>query len=363
MQHRLHHPHETHLHLTRPLPRRPTIPSWPWLGRTLASALALSIALADAAHAFTPTQGPTLQGAPLREVSLQAQGTVAGWLEGPPITATTRTGGTAFIMSMAGPRIATVMLAEPPATSGFVRLRPGQLTGLRWSERICRNGRCTPIYYRIVATAIDRSKNTMASHADNSDVPLFELEYSWSQQGGPGDWHNPCASSEQPHAMGLFVDGRWRPDGSWYDDGYTFSCTGGVIAKCARQWGYKPWRSLSSEGRTIALQPLHQACTRAARADYCGDGVSHTSEGTIVELFDRYHFNQQTRWPNGRLEAGFSERGAGWLRHLRIPKTRQAISGTSASGARSCLQNGPRLPHGAHDVLLHVWSTGSPAGT
>jgi hypothetical protein len=31
---------------------------------------------------------------------------------------------------------------------------------------------------------------------------------------------------------------------------------------------------------------MHQSCTRMARADYCGDGTSHTREGTWINIWD-----------------------------------------------------------------------------
>jgi hypothetical protein len=38
---------------------------------------------------------------------------------------------------------------------------------------------------------------------------------------------------------------------------------------------------------TISLRDHHQACTRMARADYCGDGRPHTVTGTPIDIFDR----------------------------------------------------------------------------
>jgi hypothetical protein len=58
----------------------------------------------------------------------------------------------------------------------------------------------------------------------------------------------------------------------------TFSCEGtGPIAKCIHA-GYKPW---------LATGPSYtQACVRMVRADYCGDGIAHTSDGTPIEATD-----------------------------------------------------------------------------
>ena len=50
----------------------------------------------------------------------------------------------------------------------------------------------------------------------------------------------------------------------------TLACEGGAITKCIR-WGYQPWAQHSGS----SLKELHQACTRMARADYCGTGLGH----------------------------------------------------------------------------------------
>ncbi len=63
---------------------------------------------------------------------------------------------------------------------------------------------------------------------------------------------------------------------------FTFSCDSGVIAKCYR-WGYQPWKDGAAETR---MKYGHASCTRMARADYCGDGTSHTLEGTRILPWD-----------------------------------------------------------------------------
>ena len=60
---------------------------------------------------------------------------------------------------------------------------------------------------------------------------------------------------------------------------FTMACTGGAIAKCYR-WGYRAWKPM-----TKALGHV-QACTRMAMADYCGNGKSHTMEGTPISIYD-----------------------------------------------------------------------------
>ncbi len=71
--------------------------------------------------------------------------------------------------------------------------------------------------------------------------------------------------------------------------GFMFACTSGVIAKCIR-WGYRPWKTVNGQ----PLADYHQACTRMARADYCGDGVSHTENGTLIDMFDHLQIQKRT---------------------------------------------------------------------
>lgn len=61
-----------------------------------------------------------------------------------------------------------------------------------------------------------------------------------------------------------------------------FGCVSGAVGKAA-VWGYSPWYT-SEEG--------HQTATRAARADFCGDGVSHTIAGTGLQLEDVFQVRQ-----------------------------------------------------------------------
>src|SRR5262249_53211870 len=86
---------------------------------------------------------------------------------------------------------------------------------------------------------------------------------------------------------------------------FIFACTAtGVPAKCARGWGFRPWRSGRSYvfddqtgdwvERTYALKPFYDACKLAARAAYCQDRRSFTRNGTLVDLFD----TRQLVWPN-----------------------------------------------------------------
>jgi len=70
---------------------------------------------------------------------------------------------------------------------------------------------------------------------------------------------------------------------------FTFACAGYALAECV-EMGYRSWATaLSCVGgdcKKVSLAPLHQACTRMLRADYCGDGASFTINGTLINVYD-----------------------------------------------------------------------------
>jgi hypothetical protein len=133
---------------------------------------------------------------------------------------------------------------------------------------------------------------------DNTDVTLYEVFFfhKWS-----GQWASLCpfhdatggntamALAEDPSNPGQFV----------------FACTAtGVAAKCARIWGFRPWRTDTTwffddtiqdwVEKEFAFKPFYDACKLAARAGYCQDRQSFTKNGTLVDLFD----TRQFIWPN-----------------------------------------------------------------
>lgn len=103
-------------------------------------------------------------------------------------------------------------------------------------------------------------------------------------------WKPACAAEDGSALGAIPVAGRWdyrqgvTGGGAKVDDAarFTFACEGAAIAKCVR-FGYRPWAT-TADG--LSLADHHQACTRMVRADFCGDGTSHTTDGQWVNLHD-----------------------------------------------------------------------------
>lgn len=231
-----------------------------------------------------------------------------------------------------------------------VALHPRDLVGLEWPAEVCStHGGCQPIVHRIAAVTQDRARNTMGAHADNGDVWLYELHYTTARNPGPRDWQNVCPRQDGHEPVGLFVDGQWDRRGGFSPRGHTFSCATGVIAKCARDWGYKPWKHAAR----VPWQPLHLACVRAARADYCGDGIPHTRHGTTIDLFDGHALNRSANLPGFTDEAAFDSQGAVWVQHPRYPT---GTPGKTGWRFDTCQRPHPRGQRSAGAALIFVSS-------
>lgn len=87
-------------------------------------------------------------------------------------------------------------------------------------------------------------------------------------------------------------------------------CTSGAHGKCVRL-GYFPWAS-------DKMLAAFNACVRAIRADYNGNGSSFTRDGTMIEVYDRLGINGKEAQTGLRFEAGWSPSGVICLHHFRI---------------------------------------------
>lgn len=148
-----------------------------------------------------------------------------------------------------------------------------------------------------------------------------------------GTWQPLCGRDEKGDPVpAIPLSGRWDyregvPGGGSHledDRSFTFACEGRVLAKCVAM-GYPPWQRglLCTMGTghrrscvRTTLAPFHQACTRAMRADYCGDGLAHTEDGTAVLIYDGVGIRADTEeW---LFEAEWDEHGARCLSRQRV---------------------------------------------
>lgn len=255
-------------------------------------------------------------------------------------------------LSFAGDAVYIEVWDRAERRAHTLQVLPTELAGMSWRVEDCpaTSERCEAVNYRIAEVARDIARNTMPLHGDNSDVWLYRVEFSLAS--APEQWRGMC-EGDAADGMGLFVDGQWSEDGAWHPEGWTFSCASGVVAKCVRGFGYKPWKTLESPAHgPVNLQPLHQACTRAARADYCGDGHSHTRDGTLVDMFDTYGFNVRETVAGMAPESSFDEQGA-----LSVSIPRWPTAARTAEGWRfpTC-ERTRQAPVSAGPALIYVWS-------
>lgn len=163
--------------------------------------------------------------------------------------------------------------------------------------------------------------------AEDPDTVWYRIE-AWN--GVAQEWENPCVALDiVPEPRALAVRGVWDASGARQEQPgkFTFACENGAIAKCIG-WGYKPWASHNGQ----PLAEVHQACTRMARADYCGDGRSHTHQGTFFDYYDRASLNtrateRSARWDpaRGSFEAAWGPDGAVCLSHTRDGRSVESV--------------------------------------
>jgi hypothetical protein len=127
-------------------------------------------------------------------------------------------------------------------------------------------------------------------------------------------WQNLCHSDAHFPAKAVVLQGRWDNRGIYHssEKQVTFSCANGALGKCLR-FGYKPWKTLNG----ISLRDYHQTCLRLVRADYCGDGIGHTKNGTPINIYDSLGIQKPDKAPDMSFEAAWGINGAQCINHVR----------------------------------------------
>ncbi len=161
----------------------------------------------------------------------------------------------------------------------------------------------------------------------DAELVWYRIE-AWNPQAQR--WENPCVATNQvPDPRALAVGGVWDSSGAHQAVAgkFTLACENGAITKCIR-WGYRPWASHNGQ----SLAELHQACTRMARADYCGNGQSHTSQDTPIDMYDRLGVltpttERSVAWDPERasFEAAWAADGATCLARTRDQRALETV--------------------------------------
>ncbi len=125
--------------------------------------------------------------------------------------------------------------------------------------------------------------NSVTPAAPGSDVLFYDIDLKLET----GPWKPLCLDSMGSPTEALLIGRVWSgvtgaPVHEGVADRVTFACRDAALAKCV-EFGYRPW----AEAGGVSLEDLHQACTRMVRADYCGDSVSHTVNGTGIHILDQ----------------------------------------------------------------------------
>ncbi|HEX3759585.1 MAG TPA: ADYC domain-containing protein [Kofleriaceae bacterium] len=168
------------------------------------------------------------------------------------------------------------------------------------------------VEYRITAVEAEAAKYDPTS---TGGTYVYTLE---QNVDGTGSWQSACLADADGKHVAIPLTATWDDHGNRVASSslFTFGCTTGAVAKCYR-WGYRPW--VTSYGDLAAV---HWACTRVARADYCGNGTPHTRDGTTINVWDGLPSPGpiETRGtpPLGMLfEAGWDTGGAVCFSHAR----------------------------------------------
>lgn len=162
-----------------------------------------------------------------------------------------------------------------------------------------------------------RSIRIDAAEYDARDPAHEVVLYSLSEQlPATGQWVSVCEPDPEGRRLGFPLAGRFTADGRHVAQpgAILITCTGGAEGKCVRL-GYKPWGA-GPDGASLAA--YYQACVRLVRADYGGDGVGHTRNGTPIDVFDRIGIQGDEIAPGMTLEAAFGADGAVCVAHTRL---------------------------------------------
>jgi len=149
-----------------------------------------------------------------------------------------------------------------------------------------------------------------------AEVLIYDLKIRTEK----GPWQPLCLDGQGHATEAILLDGVWDAEtgdrvAPSPSQAVTFACRDAALAKCV-EWGYRPWDSVDG----VSIADHHQTCTRASRADYCGDGVSHTYDGVQIHVLDEVGI-QEDEGDDYLVEAEWGPDGAVCLNeaNTRLP--------------------------------------------
>ncbi|MGD0191616.1 MAG: ADYC domain-containing protein [Rhizomicrobium sp.] len=158
-------------------------------------------------------------------------------------------------------------------------------------------------YGRVVTARIDQ----VTPSKERADILLHELSV---LNPATGAWGPMCDADIYGRRAAFPVPGRWDAKRHFIKDAsqWFLTCTAGSQGKCIL-WGYDPWRK-GPHGEDLAA--YYQACQHMVPADYQGNGVPHTRNGTDIDVWDAAAVQtpDTNADPSFAFEAGWNADGA-----------------------------------------------------
>jgi hypothetical protein len=199
---------------------------------------------------------------------------------------------------------------ELVAEQGSTTLRGSQLEGTTLQAQLRSGGQIVTASYRIVGVQPEVGYDPTGT----GSTFLYTVEQ-WNST--TSTWDSACPADHDGLRVAIPLAAEWDESGTRSDSStmFTLACTSGTIAKCYR-WGYRPWVTGYGD-----LTTMHYVCTRLARADWCGTGVSHTVDGTWIDVWDTLPtpgpIQQQVTMSGFEFDSGWSTTGATCLSSAR----------------------------------------------
>ncbi|WAS92092.1 ADYC domain-containing protein [Nannocystis punicea] len=184
--------------------------------------------------------------------------------------------------------------------------------------------------------------------ADRPDIYFTDMDVRINE----GKWQSLCTDGAGEPTAAIVVPGYfdlanadWRPG----EHGeLALACRGTAAGKCL-EWGYRMWAKQGG----LSLADHYRACTRMVRADYCGNNVPHTENGTPIDVSDGLSpaiLEPETDWA---IEAKWGPQGAVCLNQPRkLAHSRSAVVAECQAAGRGALPTCNNDKPGEHGGLL-----------